>query len=485
MKRASRFALSALLFAGAAATVAHADVAPLGPEQQQGLAAAMRDWTLTPFGNGALAQPFTPSVEGDHYRLDVPFRSGGAQAPLGSIVIDAKPLDGGRWSLDTLPLSTSVDNVTPPAGSPPKERLAFGLQGFVSHSIVDPSLAATSNFDASGTGLALAAAAPKINAIAFTTGKFVTRSLWQPAGPGHVDATTSQSAEGVAMQTLGGIALRITFHRIAEERRTHLFAPAKQAEASRLLALLTPSGPVSAAAPLSESQRSQLQRSQLHGAVDALRDASADTEGAVGLEGIGFQVANRAVNLEKVAFGYSISRPAGRADVKLRMSLDGIDARPIPLSDLLPQHVVLALHLAGAPVADVFDAVSKAIDKGDMQPAMVMPAITVAMLRLPLTTSLDEFSFAMGPAKWVASGTLHSAGPQDIAGDALVKATGLDALIRLASTDSRLRGLAPRLVFLKGIGQQDGDSVIWKVVRAGNKTTVNGSDLSQLVRGHA
>ena len=91
----------------------------------------------------------------------------------------------------------------------------------------------------------------------------------------------------------------------------------------------------------------------------------------------------------------------------------------------------------------------------------------------------------LGAAVVKASGTIAVAAPDDIAGTARIVATGLDGLIRRADSVPELSGVAPFLLLLKGIGEQQGDATTWNVVYADGQTAVNGTDLSTLLLGPA
>lgn len=483
MSRATglRWLLLAVAAAGVLPQTARADALPLTTARQQGLATAMRYWALEPFGGGASGGRYTQASEGDHIRLDIPFKFAAAKVAGARMTLRAKPLDAGRWSLDAVPLTASV-TVLPVPGDPGPlgQKQAFGVQELVSHSVIDPALATVSSFDVTAAGLAGAFQAPKL-AVAVTTGRFASHTVWQPTGDMRVDATTSLDVGNISIQRLGSAGFRATMRRVTSDTSFHNLAPDKQVEASRVLALLAPGG--DAALPTGAQHPTATQRALLHAALDAQRSAYGSIESATGFEGFSVNVLGHEVRFDKTAFDFAVSQPDGRADLKLRLALDGIGLTT-PETDLLPQRLVFALHFAGAPVNDLYAAVSTAIDAGRVKSIDFSGEFIAALARLPLTTSLDQLSFGLGPSAWSASGTLHSDGPGKVTGDALVSATGLDALIRLAGAEQRMRLLAPTLVFLKGLGRQDGDTTTWKLVYADDKTTVNGTALPSFIPQH-
>lgn len=477
MSRATRlrWLLLAMAAGSAFSATARADAPPLTPAAQQGLIRAMRYWAMEPFGGGASGGHYTQASEGDHIRLDMPFKFAAAQVASGHVIVHAKPLDAGRWSLDGVPLTASL-TILPTPGAPGLrgQNQAFEVQNLVSHSVIDPTLATVSSFDVTAAGLAGALQAPGIAAVALTTGRFASHTVWQPTGGMRVDATGSMNVGNISVQPLGGGGYRAAMRRLTADTRFHDFAPDRQAEAGRVLALLAPGG--DAALPTGAQRPTATQRALLHAALEAMRTAYGSVESAAGFEGFGINVLGHEVGFDKAAFGFSVSQPDGRADMKLRVALDGI-GRATPEAGLLPQRFVLALHFAGAPANDLFAAMAGAIDAGEVKSTDLTGTFIAALAKLPLATSLDQLSFSMGPSAWSASGTLHSNGPGEVAGDALVRATGLDALIRMAGSDQRMRLVAPELIFLKGLGRQNGDTTIWKLVYADHKATVNGAAL--------
>jgi hypothetical protein len=90
-----------------------------------------------------------------------------------------------------------------------------------------------------------------------------------------------------------------------------------------------------------------------------------------------------------------------------------------------------------------------------------------------------------GPATLTGSGALAITDPATYSGQAQLRATGFDALMQKVSATPELQQAGPVLIFLKGIGKQDGDALVWNVVYQDQKLLVNGTDLSSMIPGGA
>ncbi len=508
-RRLRQAAFGLLLASATLPAGARADMAPLTPEQRHGLDQAIELWGMGLLG-GDHGGGYSVSVDGDHYRLAAPLNHPigrtGARIEGDTLAASAMPLDGGRWAIDNVQQPASIRFVPPPEpdGSPNEGvSIAQQAKARTSHMVIDPSLATTSSFDSTAEGVVVGIALPEAS-LDIKADRTTSHVAWQPAAGGRVDVGGATAADGVTFQMPGrkpgDDGIRMTARRLTSERQAGGFAPRRLADAVRAGLQLLETAPVGKSqAPgdgvppakpgarpprLAVPKLDAAQRGLLHGMLDALHDAYGSLSQSVAIEGIDFAAQAHHLSLDKVTVSQSFAAPGGQADVHLRMSLDGIASPDIPpgiLRELLPHHVVLAQHLAGLAVDDAFALLSKAIDSDASSIGDVTPAGIAALSRSPVTNGIDELSFDLGPAKLMASGSTRTAGPQDVTGSALVKATGLDALVKRISDDPLLGQGAPVLIFLKGIGQQDGDVVTWKMAFANGKFTVNGADLSQLI----
>ncbi len=498
-----------LLASAALPGAARADLPPLTPEQRHSLDDAMALWGMGLFG-GEHSASYTVGVEGDHYRLeaplDRPIGHGGARIEGDKLVASAMPLDAGRWALDNVRQPASIRFVPPPkpdGTAEPGLSLAQQSRARTSHIVIDPSLATVSSFDSTAEGLVVGMALPTMS-LDFKADRATSHAAWQPAAAGRVDVDSARAIDGIAYRAPGlkpgTETLRVTARHLSAETHATGFSPRRMAEAVRAGLQLLDTAPVDqlampkaiapdAGAPAKPPRMAlpkpdPAQRALLHSLLDAMRDAYGGLSQSIAMEGVDVAAGGHHVTLDKLAVDQSFAAPGGKSDARMRFVTDGIASPDIPpgtLRELLPHRVVLAPHFAGLAVADAFSLLSRAIDSGDANIGDLEPDALAAMARAPVNFGLDELSFDLGPAKFTASGSVRSSGPQDVTGGADIKVTGLDTLIRLASADPLLGQGAPVLLLLKGIGQQDGDVVTWKLAFADRKLTVNGTDFSQLI----
>ena len=479
-------------------SVARADPAPLTPERRHSLDQALGLWGMGLLG-GEHGAGYTVLPDGDHYRLEVPLGRSigqtGARLEGDPLTASATALDGGRWAFDHVQQPASIRLIPPakPDGTA-ADPISLAQQSVArsGHVVIDPSLASTSSFDSSAEGVVVGLAMGK-DAADFKFDRTMSHTAWQPVAGGRVDVSSSTAADGVAYQAPAD-AFRMTVRHLSSEGHATGFAPQRLADAVRSGLQLLEMAPAAAAAlsgskapPDPKAAMPQLdaaQRALLHRVLEAMRDAYGGTSQSLTAEGIEFAAHDHRVSLDKLAVSQAFTAPDGHADIRMRIAVDGIASPDIPpgtISDMLPRHVVLAPHFSGLAVGDAFALLSRAVDSDEANIGDLTPDGMAALSRAPVTSGIDELSFDLGPARLTASGSVRTVSPQDVTGSALVKATGLDALIKRAGDDPLLSQGAPVLVFLKGIGQQDGDVVTWKVAFADRKLTVNGTDMSQLV----
>ena len=101
----------------------------------------------------------------------------------------------------------------------------------------------------------------------------------------------------------------------------------------------------------------------------------------------------------------------------------------------------------------------------------------------PLTIGIDELAVDAGPAQLQGKGEVRVVAADNVAGEARIRATGLEALIRLAGQVPELKAALPVLFFLKGIGEPDGDATVWNLEYRDGKFLVNGTDFSKMMPG--
>jgi hypothetical protein len=486
--------LPALALAGALTTPAFTTQARAEPtpEAAQALQAQLHDWLASLVQPAVTVAPDAITVvpEGDHFRLSLPAitaLSARGVVPQGATVsLSARPLDAGRWAIDDLTLPATLRFTAPPMPVPPAKDgqpqkppepnvVTIAVDGLQTHGVIDPSFATTSSLDQSSTGVHVTSPHGS-----FTSGKISTNNTWQPDGTSRVNMLTQGSVADWKQTTIlpDGQTSTVSINRVEIGSTGRKVSPAAYATIIRSIASLAPTLR-QGSDHLTEEQR-RLARAIVANIRD-LADGMALTET---LDGMTVQAGPVLATLRRFTFGEDFAAPEGKMSLGIQIALEGLDSPMIPpgvFHDYLPKKIVLKPRLSGVPVQGLVDLADDAIatDSKDMAP---LQAEALALMAAgPLNLSLEEISFDLGPASLDGNISFDIASPTDITGDGDITITGLDALIKRANTTPELKQIAPALIFLKGIGKQDGNDTSFAINYENGSLKVNDTDLSSMI----
>jgi len=193
-----------------------------------------------------------------------------------------------------------------------------------------------------------------------------------------------------------------------------------------------------------------------------------------------------AVKMNKVQLTTIGAAPDGKLDAREEITVDGLTVDGAGMGAagaLIPHHVVFTPHVAGLPLDDVTAVIEQYIDNPDANSSVIDAAFAQMVAKGPIHLSIDQLAFDMGPAAIESTAVLDVTSPSPAANEitADIKATGLDDLMKLLSADPQLKQGVALVVFLKGVGKQDGNTVTWHVVSKNGHLLVNGTDMSQMI----
>jgi hypothetical protein len=416
-------------------------------------------------------RPVRLTAQDGRYALEVPVTRSGTLAIDGApLTAAARPLEGGRWELDDILLPSPLHvAVALPDGQQGVWTLSLRDQQL--HAVIDPTLATTSTWDGNLGGYSSLWHGPDGERRS-EAGHSVTHAAWQPVGGGRVAVTSETATDTLASSLVKKDGRKVSFSAAHSRVTGHIDALAPEHLEPLLRAALefVPSdAAITAAPPL------------LGAGLDVIGDLLAGFGEHVELQDV--RLTNGAMNAaaRRLELGTQLSATDGRLALRLHLVADGIDSSSIPpgpLHDYLPRHIALSPRLGGMATAGVMAALRGAV--GGAEPA----AQTMRLLQDgPVTLGIDDLAADFGPATLAGSGEMRVGGPEDVAGQARITMTGLDALIRDARRVPMLKQALPMLIFLKGIGEQQGGATVWVVDYGNRRLTVNGTDLSQLVPG--
>jgi hypothetical protein len=531
-------ALAAVCVLWAAAPIRAAEVSD---EQAQQLEQRMRDWlaALTGPSVDLGERPVQFVAEDDHYALTIPlagvFGRSGITLESAPMTGTAKPLDGGRWAIDDIRAPSPLKLTFPSPDGHGTIISTIAVTEQDQHAVLDPSLATSSTWDATIRGYTSTTEGPT-GAGHSSIDRIVSHIAWEPAGNGRMNALLDSDYHLIAINStmpatagapnIGPVSFTAergltTMHAngVMPERITQLLhaaiqlspmavaemqAVAQEAETSRADArpsqgkradakpgdgkrkpAAKPATAPAAAPPATHVTVTAQDRATLREAVVALQDLSSGFDEQATLQDVHVAGGGHGGHADKLSLGMAVDAPEGLLRLRYNIGLDGLDSPEIPagvLRNFLPRHIALTPRLSGLPATDVIALLLRAIDSNGDDPDLEVQAKAL-LGKGPVAYGLDELALDVGAATLTGSGEMQGTGSNGYTGHAHLAATGLDALIRSANTTPELKQAAPALIFLKGIGQQDGKSVVWDIAYQDGKVLVNGTDMSQMMPG--
>ena len=473
-------ALAATLGGTTLAGAARADVTA---EQAALVQNDLRGWVvglLSPLVE-ARQVPVTVVPAGDRFRMEF-----GAVPLPGIMVTMDRPAGAflrgagdGRWTVEEFTMPAKLD-VKMADEKTPFYSLRIGKQRTLLE--IDTTLATASRGEAEYSQVEqIMKGGESVSRIA----QISARSQWLP-GPGGVMTMSGENRMSGydARETLpDGTVVMVKAREIAATTRGEAVRPERFTAAVRLVARIAASvqagkGP--------DDQPSPAQRKMLHALLGAVSELFGRVEMDQTLSGVSLMTDGMSGSLETVRFGTAMGAPGGKAEFGLKMELAGFESPMLPkgaIRELLPKRVVLAPRLSGPKMADVVALLERAIDNiGDDDFDMAGEAMQV-LAGNPAVVSLDTLDIDLGTSRLRASGQLAVASAEDVTGKAVVRMTGLDALMRALGKVPEAAMAAPVMLMLKGMGEQKGAETVWRVTYAANKVLVNGQDLSALLSG--
>lgn len=449
----------------------------------------LREWVSRQFGSffGLAASSLRVVAQGDVLALELPFggpiAEGAVSLVPGSISLMLKPLEGGRYAVEnahvSMPLSARV--AKGPKGTPSEMTVNVSEQSV--RGTIDPSLATTSTLDTRLLEYDVAIQADGGRQLSHAD-IVTSHSVWQPAGAGRVNMNGESVIEGYITTEQGpdGKPTRLSVDRIRVTGGVDQFDFTRLGAANRafqeLIGLAGGSGPRSGKVPLSPPQKAALRTviGELGVVFQSLRSEQV-------WENARLQVGDQSGSLRRMALGFSMSAPNGVAEIRFPILLEGFDSPQIPpgpMRDVLPRGLSLTPRLSGLSKAGLLDLLSRAAvaspDRFDFE-----TAADELLEQGRLSLGIEDFAIQIGPMKLSGEGAIEIAPGRQFSGEAKIRANGLDALIRRANAIPDLKPALPVLIFLKGIGRQDGREVVWYINYADREILVNDTNLSDML----
>lgn len=465
--------------------------APAAPSADGAKAVAdgVREWLAKQLGGivDVSALPLRVLAEGEAYRLEVPvggaWFDGAVKVGDAAVALTVKPLDGGRWQVvgGGIPAKLTMD-MKDPSGE--TSRITIGLESQQNTGVYDPSLKTASNFVTSLTGYTTETQT-KAGVQVTRIGKLVGRSEWAPSAPGRVTVQGDSQLEDYSTITpVPGLGeVKVTMGRLGGSTRIENFDVEGLGTLLRTAFELGSSAKATGkAAGDGKGQSTPEQKAsalKLVGLVFSMLDAMETDYSYEDIKVDGGAMFSG--GLRRFGMGLSAGAPDGKVDVKLRLSAEGLESPMIPPGpwvEFIPHKVSLTPRVSGVSKEAVVALLRTAIEtEGSDIEAQAMALLAAN----PVALGIEDLLLDVGPMRLKGTGSVEVAGIDELSGEAELRATGFDALIRRANAVPELKAAAPVLIFLKGIGKQEGTETVWSITYSDNKVMVNDTDLSDLM----
>ena len=501
--------LRAALLATLACTPAASRAADVTPAQAEALEGQLRAYFSTLAGPDVPVKrsPIRVIPEGDHFSLSLPLEGGTSSGPTAPAVLgEARPIDGGRWALDHLHITSPATFTTntrvpategqkapgataqPSRPGTPAAKPAATTTIPVTYTLTyaeqdgtgtwDPAYATPSVLNSSSRGFRLEASGPGIQQTTTLDRSAGTITL-RPAGGDRVDFVMDATGDGYALTSRSPAApgidakagkVRVTGEMTGVSRdRASVFIPALirvgNARKAGQPAATKTGADKAAIEALIQAMQGLASAMTLTETIDALQVHAGGFDGT----------------FAQVRVGVDGSADAGFLTGRMDLALDGLALAGMPLGpvqDLLPQRIALrpvVSHVATKEFLQLLRAQMEDPSGGPGQPDMA-----TLFSQGGVKAGLESFSFDVGGATFAGTASADILGAGQASGAGQVTAAGWDVLFtRIQNTPELAQGI-PAMVFAKGIAKTVGDRLVWDITFRDNKLLVNGTDLSQM-----
>ena len=463
----------------------------IGPQQAQALKQQLQDWLSGLLGPSVKLPDLRLRVEGeqDHYKLSWPL-SGLGGAGDAAVTAVARPMDGGRWSIEDVqaPPSGSLtvtmpDTAGTPAPGPMKMTFSLGHQD--THGVIDPSLTSSSTFHS------------ELRDVAVTTDsamqhqeqhldRWLMDSSLKPAKDGRFDLVSDTTMEGWKSAAKLQAGTPIAFG----AQTIHAIGELNGVNRDKVGGLIAAAGGLIGTLPqdaMTKGAHGDIPPAamvQLHLMVAALHDLVGSVSLEETMDGVQIEIAGMGgLTIKHLLFGFGGEAPDGKLRAWIDIGVDGLDSPTLPpkIAAYLPRHFEIKPSLSGVQTADILKLAADATD-GSPDESRLAPDLS-AVLSNGASLGVETLAFDLGPAKFSGTGHAVMLSPDSWRGESRITATGLDKLVTEAQGNPDMAQAVPILIMARGLAKPDGDHLVWDVVSDDGKLTINGMDLSALGGG--
>lgn len=481
---------SALLAAAALSAPSMCHAADITPEQARTLEGQLRGWFAGMAGPGlpVATSPIQVTPDGDHYRLTTP--PAGVKMPVEGwppLTVNARPADGGRWTLDGMkiqsPATFTVETAATKkageaAGAPIRATYTLSYATQEGGGTWDPAFATSSVINTNATGFRLLADSDGVKTVT-TMERTVSAMTLKPVAGDRVDFSVDGTGTGYAMQTGGGgdagglqagarqVKVQIAMPGVSRMRTTQII-PALVRMGRQADGTPNPGGK-----PNPEGVR--LLIAALQGFASGMTLSEVLDDFTVKTSGID-------VKMSQLRFAMDARADGGFLNGGMDIGMDALALGGMGLegfADLLPRRVAMRPVVSNVPSKELLELLQAMSDDPD---GKAPPAQVAAVFgKGGIKTGLESFAVDMGGATFTGKADVLVPSPDRASGTAQIVATNLDALMAKVQAIPALAAQGvPVIVFAKGIGRAEGGKIVWDMQFDQGKLLVNGVDLTKM-----
>ena len=490
-----------LLLAGAAAVLMHAGparAADVTASQGTEAEAQVRAWLGSIVGPAFKIgdRPIQMTPAGDHFDVVLPIRAGsGATASDIRLSAAARPIEGGKWALEGIrvssPLNFTLDMPVPPKDDAPKNQVAtqpvkytIELTGQDGRATIDPSYATPSTWTMSNTSLKSHAVASEFQQDS-RIGPYNTVTTVRPAGGDKVDLTSEGTLSEYHIESRhdGLEPIIVDMRTLRVNAAINGMSRSHATALTQGIATLMASGMMPTSASMASGTAPKVPPTLVKSLVAAMQDLASDMNLDEGIDGLTIKYGNYTATIDKAAVGMGGKSEGGLLQAHMDLGAEGLALPGLALGGLealLPRRIAMRPFVSGLGVAELMRMANAAADGKDAAPSDID-----ALYRRGVSAGLESMALEVAGAKFAGQGKVVVTGPSNYTGTAQVTAENFDALIEKVSGMPPLAQAMPVMVFLKGIGKTVDGRLVWDVSVKDSKVLINNMDLTALAGGGA
>ena len=495
-----------LLYAGAAAVMLQAPAAraaDVSSAQAAQVEGQVRDWLGSIMGPAVKLseRPVVVTPAGDHFDVAVPIKvqSQGAGSEI-RIMATARPLDGGKWAIEQIrassPIRFSMDMPVPPkdgAKDGAKTGAKTGTTARVDYTIevtgqdgqmtLDPSFSTPSTWTISSKGVTTHATGPSMVQDS-RIGATNTVATIKPAGPDRVDVSSEGTLSDYTIdsRTEGLEAIQVGMRLVRVSAGMTGLSRTRAVTVTQGLTALVAAGLAALPGAGAGGEPPKIAPEVIRTLLGALQDFASEMNVDEAFEGLSVKYGDYAVAMEKARLGFGAKSDRGILQARMDLGVEGLALPDMPLGGmeaLLPRRIALRPFVSGVGVAELMRMAAAGSEKKDPAPADIAALFSHG----GIVAGLESLAIEMGGAVFTGQGKVTATSPSSFGGTAQLTAENFDGLMQKVSSMPPLAQAIPVMAFVKGIGRNVENRLVWDITYKDNKMLVNNVDLSTMMGG--